>query len=286
MSYFWFKHCLICFFTSLAVLPTNVIADKNIVASIRPLELIVSDIVGDEMTTSSVLNGSSSPHHFALKTSHVAQVTTADLFVWVGPELEVPLIDLASRAEKTLTLKPSSNKSHHHGHHEHHDKGLHVWLSLDHVVSISKQISAELKRVYPERADILEKRQSTLEANLLTIKANFLTRVESLNQKPFVVFHDGYDVFIDEFNLNQMAALTQVPEEQIGSKRLLSLKRELGEAKCMLADLGEVNKAEKYAKKLGLSVVAVDLLGADLEVTTYEAYINAFMDQVIQCLSV
>lgn len=64
-------------------------ANADVVASIRPLAFIAAGIADGVTGTQVLLPDGASPHDYALKPSDLKKIKQADLFVWVGPELEM-----------------------------------------------------------------------------------------------------------------------------------------------------------------------------------------------------
>ncbi|MCG8710034.1 zinc ABC transporter substrate-binding protein ZnuA [Brenneria sp. 4F2] len=118
-------------------------ASADVVTSIRPLGFIASAITEGITPTDVLLPNGASPHDYALRPSDVQRLQSAELVVWVGPEMEAflgkPLSQIASAKKITLSELPSIKaelikeiKHHHdhddndqgeHGHDEHHHDG-------------------------------------------------------------------------------------------------------------------------------------------------------------------
>ncbi len=76
----------------------------SIVTTIKPLALIVNDIAGPRANVDVLLPTNASPHDYALKPSDIKKLKTADMVVWVGPELELFLEKVLLRQKNTLQL--------------------------------------------------------------------------------------------------------------------------------------------------------------------------------------
>jgi len=63
-------------------------ANAEIVSSIKPVHLIVREIAKDQLDSSSLLDGSASPHDYSMKVSDAQKLRSADTFVWIGPQME------------------------------------------------------------------------------------------------------------------------------------------------------------------------------------------------------
>jgi len=60
----------------------------SVLVSINPLQLAIREAFSDHVESSLLLPPNASPHHFALRPRDIKALRSADLVVWVGPELE------------------------------------------------------------------------------------------------------------------------------------------------------------------------------------------------------
>src|SRR5471030_3523339 len=124
-------------------------AQAAIVASVRPVGFIASAIADGILPTEVLLPDGASPHDFALRPSDLQKMRSADLVVWVGPEMEAYMTKSAAQLPANrqveiatlATVKPLLQKGDHdddehdHGHgesgddHHHGEYNMHVWMS-------------------------------------------------------------------------------------------------------------------------------------------------------------
>ena len=63
-------------------------AEVNVVASIKPVHSLVASVMAGVSTPELIIEGSGSPHTYALKPSQARQLQDADLIFWVGNKIE------------------------------------------------------------------------------------------------------------------------------------------------------------------------------------------------------
>ena len=63
-------------------------AEVNVVASIKPVHSLVAGVMAGVSTPELIIEGSGSPHTYALKPSQARQLQDADLIFWVGNKIE------------------------------------------------------------------------------------------------------------------------------------------------------------------------------------------------------
>ncbi len=113
--------------------------DFKVVTTIKPLNLIVSELVQGAATSDAILPPGASPHDYALRPSDVKKLNDADLVIWVGPQLETFLTKLMATNPNSFALtkqagidflnygaKPSDDHGDHAGHDDHDGHGDHA----------------------------------------------------------------------------------------------------------------------------------------------------------------
>lgn len=107
-------------------------ADVEVLTSIKPLQLIAAAVQDGVGKPAVLLPPGASPHHYAMRPSDVRQIRSADLFYWIGPDMETFLVPVLKGREKPdtavqslpgMTLRHFGEGAHdEHAHHEHeHD---------------------------------------------------------------------------------------------------------------------------------------------------------------------
>lgn len=115
------------------LLTAPVRAEVNVLTSIKPLQLIAAAVQDGVGKPEVLLPPGASPHHYALRPSDVRQLRSADLFYWIGPDMETflgpvlkgrdgPSVAVQSLPDMTLRHFGDEHAGHSHDEHEHGDK--------------------------------------------------------------------------------------------------------------------------------------------------------------------
>jgi zinc transport system substrate-binding protein len=115
-----------------ALLASPALAEVRVLTSIKPLQLIAAAVQDGAGSPEVLLPPGASPHHHALRPSDIRKVGEADLFYWIGPDLEMFLMHvLEGRDGPSLAVQglPGLHlrrfgEAHHHdegGHPDDHD---------------------------------------------------------------------------------------------------------------------------------------------------------------------
>jgi len=111
----------------------SVQAEVRVLTSIKPLQLIAAAVQDGVGTPDVLLPASASAHHYSLRPSDVRRIREAELFYWIGPDLESFLPRPLSARDGTtvavqdlpkLTLRRFGD-AHAHAEDEHHDHDDH-----------------------------------------------------------------------------------------------------------------------------------------------------------------
>src|SRR5690625_7975841 len=85
-------------------------AELTVLGSIKPLGLIVEEVMGERGQVDTLLQGSASPHNYAVRVSGMQRPQAAEVVVWVGPELEAVLVRalIGAPAERLIVAQKLS----------------------------------------------------------------------------------------------------------------------------------------------------------------------------------
>ncbi|EMF6671530.1 TPA: zinc ABC transporter substrate-binding protein ZnuA [Serratia marcescens] len=288
-------------------------ASAAVVTTIRPLGFIASAIADGVTPTEVLLPDGASPHDFALRPSDIQRLRSADLVLWVGPDMEAfltkALVPISATrklaiselpAVKPLLMKGEDDDDHDHageahnhadddhGHH-HGEYNMHVWLSPEIAKVTAIAIHDRLLELMPQNKDKLDANLRQFE-NLLTQTdknvGNMLTPVQG---KGYFVFHDAYGYFEKHYGLSPLGHFTVNPEIQPGAQRLHQIRTQLVEQKavCVFAE-PQFRPAVINAVAKGTKVRSGTLdplgIGIALGKDSYGKFLSQLSSQYVSCL--
>ncbi|MFB2890884.1 zinc ABC transporter substrate-binding protein ZnuA [Aeromonas veronii] len=307
---------IIALFTALLAVSLPVRAIE-VLTTIKPLGFIAAAITDGVSEPKVLLPTGASPHDFSLRPSDIRSINSADLVVWVGPELEgfmaKPLANhphaLALTQVEGMSLfnyaTQDSHDSHDHydhghaahehgdhdeGHEGHHHEGVdpHIWLGPTQAKVIAKAIASELGKVDPAN-------QARYDANL----AAFDTKVDAkdkviagqmkaVNEKGYFVFHEAYGYWERHYGMSSKGHFTVSPERRPGAKTLVDIRKALEEkqASCIYAE-PQFSPAviESVARNTGAKVLLLDEVGEQVPLGPdgYPQFMQQLADAFAQC---
>lgn len=288
-------------------------AQSAVVSSIKPLGFIASAIADGVTPTEVLLPDGASEHDYALRPSDVKRLQSADLVVWVGPEMEAFMAksmgQLATQKSIAISMLPevkpllmtgNDNHSHTYGHqndsttnrddyHAHAQYNLHIWLSPEIARLAAVAIHDKLVELMPQSRTQLDANLLHFEAQLAATDKQVRTRLAPLKGKGYFVFHDAYGYYETHYGLTPLGHFTVNPEIQPGAQRLHEIRTELVEHKavCVFAE-PQFRPAVINAVARGTSVRSGTLdplgIGIKLGKDSYMQFITGLADQYSGCL--
>jgi zinc transport system substrate-binding protein len=286
-----------------------------VLASIKPVAMLIKAVAGDELTVNVLLPANISPHEYTLKFSDIRAVKQADLVVWVGPELEGVLVRVlrnipSANVVQLMQLENmqwpnrlGENPREGHGHHVHGSDGSesqaqgerddsynrdpHLWLNPQNSLLAVEAIKTALINQYPERKTLFEENAQAFSEKISVLNQSISKNLEHVQATGFIVVHDGYGHFVDHYNLNQLAVIQLTGGAHRGARHYSEIIA-LGEkAACIYTEPQLNNKAAmQLAGKLGANHAELDLMGSNTQLSknSYAEFIGTFAETFRVCL--
>lgn len=289
-----FKAFCLSFFLSLFSLASVVSAQENrkplLVTSIKPLAIIAQSAFKDNVAVEYLMPAALSPHDVVIKLSDVRKIADADLVLWIGPEFEVRSAKQFANvaAEKLITamdLLDIGHESSIHNeeqaddgeeHDDHHgDIDPHIWLSPEIVEQLTHLLS---ERLGIKADQIFSQKSKQATEDLL----------KNAKQGNYIVHHQGFGYFIEEFNLQPGLSIRDMLGNQQGAKTQYYLRLE-GQKRGVSCVFVEPQHGQKdaigIAKDLAVPIKKIDILAVAYkdELPSYETYIYGLAKQFASC---
>lgn len=256
---------------------------KQVVVSVHPMALLVKS-AWPELSVSSLVPANQSPHDFALKPSHIQLLADADALVWLGGDFEPYLASLSQRisnvnlGDEEHSDEHSDHDDHHHDHGADHDP--HLWLDPKGIPNLLEKIAQGLSLPEPTKFLIaFDAWQNKAQAELARH-----------NEVGFISYHDAFVYWVRDFNLNQVAMLAQNPEKPVGTRHLLSVRKQLeqGQAACVFKEPQfESRLLSKLVQGLDVPVVAIDPMASQFDILSADflGFYDALLGQFLVCFN-
>ncbi|GAB6042306.1 zinc ABC transporter substrate-binding protein [Endothiovibrio diazotrophicus] len=304
---------------TLFALPLSGTAAPGVVATIQPIHSLVAGVMEGIGEPSLLIHGNESPHTFSLRPSDARQLHAAKLVVWVDEGLETPLahtLESLDDGVRVLTLSAVEGmellpvreggawEAHDHGDGEHqaeehavgdeeaehhHHRDLHLWLSPRNAGRVVRATLEALSDLDPANAERYRANAQRQLQRLRDLDRRLAERTAPVRERPYIVFHDAYQLFEKRYHLNAVGSVTLSPERAPGARRVHQLRgkiRDLG-VRCVFAEPQfEPKLVRTLIEGSGARAGVLDPLGATLPAgpDAYFRLMNALADSLVGCL--
>lgn len=292
-------------------------ASAAVVTSIKPLGFIAKAITDGVTPVEVVLPDGASEHDYTLKPSNLQGIRSAELVVWIGPDMEafIPKAVSLLPAEKNLQLDAipeiaasliSGNDEatvHSHSGIKGHDKNSqlnsgdlhhseynrHIWLSPSIALIAAKAIHDRLIEQFPDKKELLNSNLANFQNQISEMSNRIRAQLRPVNKVGYFVFHDAYSYFEQSFGLSPLGYFTVNPEIQPGVQRLQKIKTQLvsHKAKCVFVE-PQFRPALVDAVARGTTVRKgiLDPLGTSIPISkeSYVLFMSQLADSFSHCL--
>lgn len=265
------------------------LAQVRVVTSIKPLQMIAHAVTDGVSEPSVLIPSSQSYHHFTLRPSTVRLLNSADLLLWVGPELESYLADALRSARAPvievlalpgLTTRHGGDHEHvtilvpdtgDHAGHQHSSAGMidpHIWLDTGNAALIAAALTARLSELDPRFADRYQQNLQRFVSDIDELTARLQGELAPLASMEYAVYHNAFQYFEEQFGLHHDVVFVQSDELEPGVRHMLAVRRAVSHLPlaCLIEDV--TTRAATVQSMLGDKAVRrirVDTTGQNLQ---------------------
>ncbi|MFG3693398.1 zinc ABC transporter substrate-binding protein [Stutzerimonas stutzeri] len=245
-------------------------AEIEVLASIKPLQLIAAAVQDGVGKPAVLLPPGASPHHYAMRPSDVRQIRSADLLYWIGPDMEAflaPVLkgrkgpSVAMQSLPGLTLRHfGETASEHEAEHDHHAEpahdehaheaadvhaddhdehdhahrpgslDAHLWLLPANAVAIAERMAQDMARADPANAERYQANLAAFKQRLGALDGRLGQRLGQVRTKPFFVFHEAYEYFEAAYGIKHAGVFSGGGEAQPGARHVAAMRERLEQA--------------------------------------------------------
>ena len=267
---------ILFFFSSVNVFASETI---GIITTIKPIDSLVSAVVGDTGKTISLIPSETSPHEFRLKPSDARALQNGNIIFYISPHLETSIVKVFETLPKNikiinlmeetgiehLSIRDNEAWELHDHHddekHDDHDKhaqkdehddhkskdDVHIWLDPENAIKIIKKVNTELSFFFPENAEIYDENATKIINKIKSLKKQLKKELLPIKEKPYIVFHDAYQYFEKTFGLNAVGSIALEDDIASSPKQISFIKNKIikSKASCVFQEPQFDNKLVK-----------------------------------------
>nr|WP_239985707.1 zinc ABC transporter substrate-binding protein [Marinobacter salexigens] len=282
---------------------SNTLADTRILASIKPLELLVRAIATEDMHVTTLVPPGSSPHNYSMTPSKRRMLEDADVIFWVGPQMETFLsriltgrdfgersVALMQRdAESEQDHQAESHSDHDHAHDHEDGEDPHIWVDPHMALAMAETIRDSLAQLNGADKPALDQNLETFRASISAKEALIRKQLEPMQSVSLFAYHSALTRFAEHYGLNIEGVLTLNPELSPGARHIAAVQNKLRGANhpCLLTE-PQFNRRWWHSITEGLDVTIStwDPLAMDIDANAegYTAFQQSIADALLTCL--
>lgn len=244
----------------------------NVAVSIKPMELVVKEIVGGDRVL--CIMEDVNPHLYQLKTSDLKLLSEADLIVLVGFEEWAEKVR-GMFSKKIVVFADGIFK-------KDFERDEHLWLDPVNVLVFSHTLTTKLSQIEPNKAGLFWTNWQNFSKSLLERIPLWYEKLRPIENKTIVEVHPALTHLARRFNLKEVFGLETGHEEGLTTKKiaeLTSLVRK-GEVKHIVIDEHvESSAIWNLARQLNLETILIDLMGHKSE--NYLELIDSIVEKLL-----
>ncbi|MBB3102981.1 zinc ABC transporter substrate-binding protein [Azomonas macrocytogenes] len=283
----------------------NAEGEVKLLTSIKPLQLIAAAVQDGVGKPAVLLPPGASGHHYSLRPSDIRSVREAQLFYWIGQDMETFLIDVVhDRQGPSISIQTLPDlqlryfgQEHGVGHHDtEHDQDhrpgsldAHLWLQPSNALLIAKRMAADLTIADPVNTERYQANSVAFEQRLEMLDKRLRKRLAGLSDKSYFVFHEAYDYFEATYGLKHAGVFNISGEVQPGARHIAELRERLQKAgpSCVFSEPPlRPRLVETLSANLPVTMAEIDPMGTGIEphAQGYEELLERLTEQLSGCL--
>jgi len=245
----------------------------KVLVSIAPQKYFVEKIGGNKVDVDVLIPAGSNPHLYDPTPGQLIDVAHADIYFYNGHlDFEKSWINSLIESNPHLAHVKLSNNiemiadNECSEHHEDHEHGIdpHTWLSPANAKIIANNIYNHLSSRYPEQRPYFEANYNKLIAEINKLEKEIETKLNTLSNRNFMIFHPTLSYYAKQFDLVQIAIELDGKEptpKQL--KESIDLANESGIKTIFIQKEFDANNATVIASELDGKLVQIDPLSED-----------------------
>jgi zinc transport system substrate-binding protein len=254
-----------------------------ILVTIKPLYSLVAHLTEGIETPVLLMKQRQSPHHYNMRPSERDLLAKARMIIWLGPQMESFLSKIIQQQKssaiavsvmqaknlKLLTKRkkhsPGENHTSSIDKPEPHTIDPHIWLSAHNAIAISFHIAESLISNNPKNSGLYKKNLQQLISKISQTK-DFIKSTLKNSSQPYIAFHDAFQYFENEYELNYIDSINYDEETGTSLKHIRQIKARIDKdnIQCLVYQAPKPAIIDSLTKQTSIKATALDPLGLNI----------------------
>ena len=251
-----------------------------VVVTIKPLYSLVAQLTEGIEEPVLLMKHMPSPHHYSMRPSERRLLSDARVIIWIGPQMETSLSKVISQQDSLVITAMQADdlklleRRTKHGHQHTSDEtpsGItntdpHIWLSIKNSIALSRYISRQLISSDPDNTIRYQNNLQQLITRITHLSQKINADLEG-NRQSYITYHDAYQYFEEEHQLNHIDTISFDEEAGISLKHLRHIEADIknNSIRCLLYQPPKPDIVDTLTEQTGIKAFALDPLGLDIK---------------------
>lgn len=265
----------------ISLLPSTASANRlTVVTTLFPLYEFAREIGGEAVDVSLLIPAGAEPHTWEPKPSDIAKIHDADVFIYMGEEMEpwaasmlrtirgeepriVEIIEGLDRLLENRRNVPSGSLRH----------DPHIWLDFAAASLIVTHIANSLSEVFPDIEDTFQDNAEVYNERLSQLDDLFFQSLRKCRPRTFVFGgHAAFGPLASRYNLNQISIYSTSPDSEPSPRLIAAIVRTIRDQRLKVVyfeDLVNPRLSRVVAREAGVRTLRLNP-GGNLTQTQWE----------------
>ena len=277
----------------------------NLVTSFYPMYVATANIVdGVEDVELKNLTATTTGclHDYQLTTSNMITLSTADALIINGGGMETFITKAVESYGDLKVIDASEGILEHHDEEKHlnvngeqnahsheHGENAHIWVSLSMYIKQVENIRNELVEIDSKNANKYIENADKYIKELVALKEKMNESLNGIENKKIVTFHEAFEFFAEEFNLDIVAVIEREPGTYPSARdvaSIIDLVRENEVNAIFVEPQYSRTAADTIARETGVEVYILDpIVTGELDKNAYTKLMNENLETLLEALS-
>lgn len=248
---------------------TKTIASKKpvITVSINPVYQIVSAIAKEKAEINLIIKPTFSEHNYLITHQDMLNIDKSDIVLYVSRNLEAALhkyIKSSDIRNKSIELIEIGNLRLIESHNNRNINDVHIWLNTNNIIRIADFIKNKLIDLDKSNSIYYTNNFIEFREKIIDFRRQTLTSDLKLTSGKYILSHDGYRYFSEEFETYPAIALQYSARSDIKFSEILGIKNIIntGKVSCILYEpRGDNSGPQMISQKFNINLELLDGIG-------------------------
>lgn len=198
----------------------------RVVAAFYPLEYVVAEVGGDDVSVTGLTDPGAEPHDLELTPGRLRDLARADVVVYLAG-FQAAVDDAVGQLDHTDTVEVSdaAGQDEHGEEDEHGDSDAHFWLDPTRLADVGDEVATRLGETDPARAERFTARAAALRSQLTALDESFAAGLRDCTLRTVVSSHEAFGYLAARYGLDHVGIAGVSPEQEPTSADLAAITR-------------------------------------------------------------